>query len=310
MRKIKGLFSAILALTLIALLFGCEGGKQISNTNTGISVVSYGEYAQTRVTDPALISGLKTSYWSGDRTTYQNTVYERVTADPALSGTKFSDGAVIEKGETYYFAVKPIEWYVLSADNSASVLLSVCILDAHNFSSNTEEGGFVKEYAGYYPNDWGQSDLRAWLNGQFFDKAFSPLDGAALNTVKVISSYPQSKYSAHAKNIEDTRDKVYCMSYKEATERPFITETSYDALRIATVTDYARARGAWFNTVVNAEEGDRLNGSGSWWLRTVGHETSYAAIVRYTGELGRPQEYVDNKNVGVRPSVSVCYNIK
>ena len=332
MRKwTKGLLSAVLACVMAVALFGCEAKPVKVVNTTEPEKVTYGKYAQQVVTDKDLISALDSaSGWSNDRITLRNTEYERVVATPYRSGLTFADGTKIESGKTYYFSVTPIEWYLLSSEAYESRLLSVNILDVHVFATNTEYGGVSLDsgltvYNGYYPNDWGYSDLRSWLNGDFQGKAFTALEYAALNTTKVVSAYPQAYYSNHSKAIADTYDKVYCMSYAEMCESPLYSSEEksnkngnvlyYNGLRMAEPTDYARAKGAWYY-VSNASESSAnyqteslLNGNGIYWLRTVGQDATYAATVRYTGEFGRVYEYVNKGDVGVRPAVSVSYQL-
>ena len=56
---------------------------------------------------------------------------------------------------------EPIEWIVAEQQDGASVLISSCTLD-------------VRPFHGKAANvTWETSSLRAWLNGEFFRKAFS-----------------------------------------------------------------------------------------------------------------------------------------
>ena len=316
MRKfLKALCILALAAVMAVTVFACESnaGKELANKSAynGIKTVVYGTYAQDLVTDPALIADLESARWVNNRATVGLNEYEKVVASPYRSGASFGDGTKIEEGKTYYFAVSPINWYVLSSSSGKSVVTAEKILDVQAYNTNTET-----DNDGNYPNNWGVSTLRGWLNDTFYNKAFSDFDKVAIDTAKVISAYPQSFYKAHSKAIADTWDKVYALSYAEMTDAAYkFTEenTDYDMLRVAQVSDYARAKGAWFYTSSPDEDSadyERevfFGGAGIYWLRTVGKNVSFAGVVRYNGTLGASDNYVNDGKIGVRPSMTLGF---
>ncbi|MBO7377652.1 MAG: hypothetical protein J6U35_02115 [Clostridia bacterium] len=316
MRKfLKGLCIIALAVVTAATVFACESnaGKELANKSAynGIKTVVYGSYAQDVVTSPTLIAELEAARWVNDRAIIGLNEYERVVAAPYRSGASFGDGTEIEEGKTYYFAVSPINWYVLSSSSGKSVVTAEKILDVQAFNTNTET-----DNDGNYPNNWGMSTLRDWLNGAFYDKAFSEFDKVAIDTAKVISAYPQSFYKAHSKAIADTWDKVYALSYAEMTDTAYKfseEKGDYDMLRVAKVSDYARAKGAWFYIASPDEDSADFEretffcGAGVYWLRTVGKDISFAGVVRYNGTLGISDNYVNDLKIGVRPSMTLGF---
>ncbi len=314
MKKVKGLCLVLLATIVAMTMFACEPntGKQVVNDVTNVQTVTYGAYAQTVVTDQTVIDQLAVAQWDGNRTFIGETVYEKVTATPYREGACFADGTEIEVGKEYYFTVMPIEWYVLSKSGS-SVLMAKNILDVSAFSTNTET-----DNEGNYPNNWEYSTLRNYVNTTFANTAFGAMEFAAISTTKVVSKYPQSFYQAHASAINDTNDKVFALSYAEVvnTDNGFTANgEDYDCLRMAKVTDYAKAKGAWFY-IANATEGNAdyerdmtWNGNGDYWLRTVGWEIGNAGIVRYTGSVGAEYKYVNITEVGVRPAITLGYEV-
>ena len=327
--------SLILFVSIAAFaMFACEAGNngKLVNENASFDTVIYGTYAQNRVTDgnlTGLLKGLGESAWSDNRTTYNDTVYERVVAAPFSKQAKFNDGGAITEGETYYFAVMPVEWYVLENNEDSTALIAKNILDVQVFNTNVDR---APDNDGKYVNDWELSTLREWLNGTFLNKAFTALESAAINKTKNVSAYPESYYKNHSKAINDTWDQVYCLSYADAVNADnrynhtyaFSSAMGdYDCLRMAKVTDYAKARGAWY--YINTQKEDykdyelyqRFDGNGKYWLRTVGKDSVYAAVVRYTGEVGRTYEHVGYKyskdakstvDVGVRPAITVGFD--
>lgn len=55
---------------------------------------------------------------------------------------------------------KPIEWLVLDRNESGTLLISKCVLDARKFDADAQ-------------GVWETSDIRRWLNGEFIKNAFS-----------------------------------------------------------------------------------------------------------------------------------------
>lgn len=317
MRKSVKIISLLLSVMFVLVFASCES-KTPEIVNDGRhETINYGTYAQSLVTDATLISALEGVYWSNGKAEYNGTEYVKLTATPYRSGGTFTDGTKIVEGETYYFSVDPISWYSLG-DN---VYFAQKILDIHVFNSNTEMGE-----DGEHPNNWAVSDLRAWLNDDFMNTAFSTFDIATIELTRNESAYPESYYEAHSVNIEPTMDKVYALSYAETVDAnlSFTTDgETNDFLRMAKVSDYARAKGAYFY-VSSASEDDAdyavesvLNGNGDYWLRTIGWERANAGCVRYNGTVGKYYKYVNRyyeKNsetgktlggVGVRPAITL-----
>jgi len=86
---------------------------------------------------------------------------------------------------------EPIEWQVLDVDGDEAFLLSVHSLDGKKFNETRK-----------VPLSWPESDIRAWLNGDFMGSAFTEDEIAALVTV---NTEPDS----------ETEDLVFLLSEEE-----------------------------------------------------------------------------------------------
>ncbi len=319
--SVKKICLILLAAMMAIAVSACESntGKTVENNNPDRATVSFGRYAQDVVTDSAVLAKLAAAQFDeADRTVIGATEYQRVVAAPYRSGAKFTDGVTeIVHGETYYFTVQPIEWYVLESETlsggSKTTVISKDIIDTGVFSFNTEMTD-----NGKYANDWTLSELKNNLNGSFISTAFGALDSSSIYATKVDSNYPQSYFKSRATTIEYSWDKVYALSYKEATSAAWgFTEdgTVYDCLRMAEVSDYARAVGAWFYVPTVSESSENYEremlfaGKGDYWLRTVGFGDAEAAVVRYNGSVGKHEKYVAN-SCGIRPVMSVAISVE
>ena len=127
--------------------------------------------------------------------------------------------------------IQPIEWQVLSIENNKMLVISRYGLDAKRFDSIF--------------NVWKNSEIRKWLNGDFYNKAFSADEKKFINFSNLLDV--------------DTTDNVFLLSKKEAEEHFANNEE-----RQCKATDYAVKNGAQvYNRGVKA-----ALGYGFWWLRS------------------------------------------
>ena len=128
--------------------------------------------------------------------------------------------------------VQPIEWQVLAKENNKILVISRHGLDAKCFDSSS--------------NKWANSEIRKWLNGDFYNKAFTD----------------QEKKSINLSNLSDvgTSDNIFLLSKDEA-EKYFAN----DDARRCKATDYAKNNGAYVDDGSIFSNG---KGYGFWWLRS------------------------------------------
>ena len=168
---------------------------------------------------------------------------------------------------------KPIEWIVMKNEGNQVLLLSKYVLDAKPYYEEVEEV------------TWETSDIRQWLNNEFYTTAFNKTEKAKIQT-SLIKNEDNSKYGTSGGN--DTEDKVFLLSEKEAE-----TLFSNDEEKIAKATEYAEKSVVYVN-----EEKAVL-----WWLRSPGHFGKYAAVVNRYGWVNRCGCGVDDFVDGVRPAL-------
>ena len=170
----------------------------------------------------------------------------------------------------------PIEWLVLDYDeaNGKALLVSCYGLDSRPYHD---------EYADV---TWETCSLRAWLNGDFLNAAFSAEEQAAILTTEVDNG-PEQGYSGwDIGGSSNTQDKVFLLSCAE-TDRYFPNE---DGL-YAAPTAYAVGQGA------------KASGAACvWWLRSPGDSMIVSAQVIRPGMLIGFSS-VNNASVAVRPAL-------
>ena len=212
--------------------------------------IYFGEYPQSLKADDVTITQTQDArgYYLGSDGAY----YAKVVASPYGSSYTFSTGARVTSGTTYYFKVEPIRWRILSTDGVSAFILCDSIIANQAYNATRD-------------NNYKDSDIRAWLNDQFYTTAFSDLQRELILTTTVDNSVASTGYASNPYACENTEDKVFLLSYAEVTngEYGFSTDPwGIDMARRMETSDYSRATGAYMNTDASTY------GNGCWWLRS------------------------------------------
>ena len=171
---------------------------------------------------------------------------------------------------------EPIEWRVLALDKSGKKAL---LVSRHALAVRYYHNGSA------YPT-WANSNIRGWLNFNFWWDAFTDQEQSLIVRTKL--SNPSYE------GIEggpDTWDRVFLLSRGEAA-----TYFSGSADRLVKPTLYALAMGAG-----TADE----NGCCWWWLRTPGAHSYDAGTVYAIGGIDHTGANVKNATIAVRPAIWV-----
>ena len=155
----------------------------------------------------------------------------------------------------------PIEWQVLSIENNKMLVISRYGLDSKRFDSSS--------------NNWANSEIRQWLNGEFYNKAFTE----------------QEKMRINLSNLSDvgTSDNVFLLS-KEEAKKYFANNNE----RKCKATEYAKKNGVYVNSA---------NDYGIWWLRSP--HSDYSNRVYNIISIGSVGRYcgVHYSDCAVRPAL-------
>lgn len=163
----------------------------------------------------------------------------------------------------------PIEWIVLDRQEDRALLLSKYALDTMPFHEVED-----------WDVTWADCTLRSWLNGEFFDAAFSDEERAQIVQVTNTTA-----------NAPDTQDSVFLLSLDELNAY-FPDEES----RIAEATEYAVTQGGRVS---------RETGKTYWWLRTKATPDDAALMVRYDGAVNEFGDSMEAAIYTVRPAIWV-----
>lgn len=189
---------------------------------------------------------------------------------------KFTVGNYVTFGEypqtTAGEDMTPIEWLVLARDGDKALLISRYGLDAQPYNKD------------HTSVTWETCTLRTWLNGTFYNKAFSSAEQAAILTTSADNSKYQCYSGGSTNGCNNTQDKVLLLSYAEANKYFGVT---YDNRRNTksrvAPTAYAIAQGAYADSFRRTADG---TAAGQWWLRSPGlYHQDYAASVLTDGSF-------------------------
>ena len=284
------------------------------NVDETNKVVTYGMYPKTHIATQSLINNVnniaepEANGWY----LYNNEYYAKVVATPNEWDNgyipEFDDGIEIYAGETHWFKVEPIKWRLARHYNwtvDTIILVSDYLLDAKAFYGSKKSRTI--EDKTIYANNYEYSDIRSWLNNDFYSQAFG-LDDFCVYEETISNSASTTNDSNGSYYCNPTQDKVYFLSYKEYTNFTYGFSNNED--RRAFTTDYSRAVGASYMSVNNDEEG-YVKFSARYWTRSPDNSTFSNAwdvtTVQTTGYITGllASDDVDDINVGVRPVISM-----
>lgn len=178
-------------------------------------------------------------------------------------------------------AKEPIEWQVLEVDGDRALILSKLCLEVVIF------------YPERVPMYWGKSDLRKWMNGEFYEQAFSPEEKDRILLSAIKNANPHGMKGAW----QDTEDYVFLLSKEEVLNFfPSMPE------RVAYPTEYAKAKGCTLSPEIGScRWWTRSNGARKvdmWGIRLDGRMTAYGMQdVDWPGNTMRPAMWIKNNNI-------------
>lgn len=198
-----------------------------------------------------------------------------------------------KRGDTFFFGEyeqdgdlgngpEPIEWIVLKNKEGKIYAMSKYGLDNKPYHDTREAV------------TWETCSLREWLNGEFYEAAFSSEEKAMIADTMLVNSDNPYYYIDGGNN---TVDKVFLISYDEVSlySAGYGYVFEYD---LCMPTVYAEMQGVYVDT--------RWITQCDWWLRTIGINESSATYKARDG--GSVEGYgVNYDGAAVRPCINIEY---
>ena len=191
-------------------------------------------------------------------------------------GDTIEFGSYEQDGDTSNGA-EPIRWIVLDEIDGQLLLLSADVLEARQY-----------HHVPFEDITWENSDLRAWMNGEFYEAAFTPVQRGLIETVHNENA-DQSITGASGGAATD--DRVFALSETESVIY-LNTPAARSDIGAALATEHA-AEGP-----LSVSE----DGTADWWLRSPG---TYGFATQFIDASGTPSLSGANVDLqyGVRPAL-------
>lgn len=204
-----------------------------------------------------------------------------IFAEQAVPGDTFLFGEYEQDGNLEN-GPEPIEWIVLQNKLGKIYAMSKYGLDCKPYHHTKEAV------------TWETCSLREWMNGEFYEMAFTSDEKELIADTTLINSDNPYYYIDGGNN---TVDKVFLISYNEVSlysaGHGYVFE---HGLCMPTV--YAKDQGVYVDT--------RWITQCEWWLRTIGINESSATIGAKEGSSGIGYS-VDYETAAVRPCINIEY---
>jgi len=206
------------------------------------------------------------------------------------SSNSYQDDNGYNTNSVYWFKYEPITWRVLDVVSGKAFLMANLVLDSQDYYYSTSNRTIGE--ATIYPNNYKESHIRSWLNATFYNTAFTAEEKARIQTTNVDDSVASTGYHPNTYACANTSDKVFLLSYVEATNATYGLSTTTS--RQLKPSAYAQSQGVITNT---------SNGNSIWWLRSP-NNYFYANYARYVSNHGNVfNNPVTYANFGVVPAL-------
>lgn len=193
--------------------------------------------------------------------------------------------------EENYYKIETIKWRLVFEENGVATLLSDKIIDFQQYNKvNSKEVGGVKIYG----NNYYESYIREWLNGEFISQAFSDSQKEMIEVTEIITNKETSGLTTSDFDCTNSQDKIYLLSNQEALA---LVETFGEKILAKQYTDYVS---------VNFTEPNN-----TWWLRSpkdiqkILVEFAYSQKINAEGGFEKGMVILD---AGIVPAIKINLN--
>ncbi len=191
-----------------------------------------------------------------------NTTYDATSGNNDSSIGEWDTSAELdyyqkENGlSTGYYFYEPLKWRILSINNGKAMLIATEALDSQQFYHSLDNHEDGENGTTIYPNNWEYSDIRKWLNNDFYNTAFTKgcanyiqetqLDNVNTSFFRGSDGTLQIGKNSSTENQNNTIDKIFLPSVKDCStaEYGFYTDDDgWDPARKFLPTQYSKAMG-------------------------------------------------------------------
>ena len=166
----------------------------------------------------------------------------------------------MQQGQEYFFKVEKLKWRILQEQNRKALLVCDNIINNIPFQLNykydeetskyyitNDDGNILVDGNGekLYANNYQYSNLRKFLNKDFYEKAFNSRQKNIINLENVDNSAYTTNNLINIYASKNTKDRIFTLSYADVTNLNYGFLSSVDEIdnnKKWFATDYAKAR--------------------------------------------------------------------
>lgn len=236
----------------------------------------------------------------------ENDLTEQLSRYPVCDSKFSSDNDETVKFGSWYLYDKTgktkdkLRWHILKKDKNCALLITEDIIDVRPFHNQNED------------INWSTSDLRKWLNDEFYNEAFTDSEK------KYIYSVRNEDFRYLTKNYNFTKDKIEKIgNVGESIDKVFILSGSeinyylkdkinneFIELQNANLSRYAKEKQKGIDMVISELSPN------SYWTRETYETDNVAEVVDEYNIIHTNYIPVNSSYIGVRPVIWVKYNNK
>ena len=203
-------------------------------------------------------------------TNYRPTKFSGYALDSASPTNSQIDDNGFSLRYIYYFKFEPIVWTISVNDNGEARLLANMVLDSQAYCNSESQTAFTHNGLTNKANSYVSSDIRVWLNADFYNTAFNADEKATILKSLYVPANTTLKDNVGLFKTSDFNDNVKIA---------------------ASGTDYAKIQGlssGYYTASHTTVSGD---------------SATYVSIGKANGSTGTAQCFYTS--IGVRPSVTI-----
>ncbi len=139
----------------------------------------------------------------------------------------------------YWFKFEKIKWRILENDKNSYMIMADLILDSQDYYNENGDGEYQHNGGVGYSNNYELSNIRKWLNDNFYNTAFNNLEKEIILKKEVDNSASSTLSPKNPYYCNNTFDNVFLLCHQDALRKYFNNNND----RKCFATDYAKCQG-------------------------------------------------------------------
>ena len=210
---------------------------------------------------------------------------------------------VRDTGEFAWFSLDTIRWIILNYDEYTSG--STENLEVMSYYALTGDIKFNADDNVEGCNLWVDSEIRSWLNENFYNSVFSAQEQAKILTTQVKNNVGGDYNSSSSNSLGvATEDKIYLLSNWDYIDKDGVfLGNAYK--RLCSPTDFALSNNCYKNVDTGHTTALYKNGGTcNYWTRSAGQDNYLGSFVGYFSDL-RVDAQTGASRWGIRPAMTI-----